>query len=162
MQTSDKIKYICVYIYIYIYIYTTIEIDICALHRFSFLSRSVSRFTPHSNFTASVVCLIFRHLFRLSLLYLLLFCQVTEEVLSILRLLRSLSGPQHGLAEVPPGAGRLDAALGQLQTVARTLAISHGQRVCSLCHACVEMTFSTSYYVLFVAHRSQTPRLFLT
>ncbi|KAG7259920.1 hypothetical protein CRUP_028883, partial [Coryphaenoides rupestris] len=53
---------------------------------------------------------------------------VTEEVLSILRLLRSLSEPQHGLTEVPPGAGRLDAALGQLQTVARTLAISHGQQ----------------------------------
>lgn len=54
--------------------------------------------------------------------------RVTEEVLSILRLLRPLSEPHHSLGEFPSGVGRLDAALGQLQTVARTLAISHGQQ----------------------------------
>ncbi|CAL8266295.1 unnamed protein product [Merluccius merluccius] len=53
--------------------------------------------------------------------------RVTEEVLSILRLLHPLTQPQSALAESSPGANRLDAVLSQLQTVARTLAISHGK-----------------------------------
>ncbi|KAM3869264.1 bicaudal-D-related protein 2-like [Diretmus argenteus] len=51
--------------------------------------------------------------------------RVTEEVLSILRLLHPLTEPESGLAEPSAQGNCLDAALSQLQNVARTLAISH-------------------------------------
>lgn len=51
--------------------------------------------------------------------------RVTEEVLSILRLLHPLTEPESSQIEPPDGENRLDAALAQLQNVARKLAISH-------------------------------------
>uniref|UniRef100_UPI003AB03C44 bicaudal-D-related protein 2-like n=1 Tax=Centroberyx gerrardi TaxID=166262 RepID=UPI003AB03C44 len=51
--------------------------------------------------------------------------RVTEEVLSILRLLHPLTEPESGPAEPSAGENRLDAALSQLQSAARKLAISH-------------------------------------
>ncbi|XP_035761235.1 bicaudal-D-related protein 2-like [Neolamprologus brichardi] len=51
--------------------------------------------------------------------------RVTEEVLSILRLLHPLTEPESSQIEPSDGENRLDAALGQLQNVARKLAISH-------------------------------------
>ncbi|KAM9728011.1 bicaudal-D-related protein 2-like [Menidia menidia] len=51
--------------------------------------------------------------------------RVTEEVLSILRLLRPLTEPESSQPEVCDGENGLDTALGQLQNVARKLAISH-------------------------------------
>lgn len=60
----------------------------------------------------------------------LLLCQVTEEVLSILRLLSPLTEADSRSAELPPdGEKQLDAALSQLQTVARQLAISNTNQV---------------------------------
>lgn len=60
----------------------------------------------------------------------LLLCQVTEEVLSILRLLSPLTEPDSRSAELPPdGQKQLDAALAQLQIVARQLAISNTKQV---------------------------------
>lgn len=56
--------------------------------------------------------------------------QVTEEVLSILRLLSPLTEPDSRAAELPPdGEKQLDAALAQLQNVARQLAISNTKQV---------------------------------
>jgi hypothetical protein len=52
---------------------------------------------------------------------------VTEEVLSILKLLRPLSDAR--LVEPSSSADRLDAGLSQLQHVARSLALSHGNQV---------------------------------
>ncbi|XP_040906659.1 bicaudal-D-related protein 2-like [Toxotes jaculatrix] len=51
--------------------------------------------------------------------------RVTEEVLSILRLLHPLTEATSSPPEPSCGENRLDAALAQLQTVARKLAISH-------------------------------------
>lgn len=51
--------------------------------------------------------------------------RVTDEVLSVLRLLRPLTVPESGTPEPLAGENRLDAALAQLQSVARELAISH-------------------------------------
>ncbi|XP_034746393.1 bicaudal-D-related protein 2-like [Etheostoma cragini] len=51
--------------------------------------------------------------------------KVTEEVLSILGLLRPLTKLQYSLPEPSDGVNRLDASLSQLQNVARELAISH-------------------------------------
>ncbi|XP_029375592.1 bicaudal-D-related protein 2-like isoform X2 [Echeneis naucrates] len=51
--------------------------------------------------------------------------RVTEEVLSVLRLLHPLTEPQSSMPEPSAGENCLDDALAQLQTVARTLAISH-------------------------------------
>lgn len=60
----------------------------------------------------------------------LVLCQVTEEVLSILRLLSPLTEPDSRPAELPPdGEKQLDAALAQLQNVARQLAISNTKQV---------------------------------
>lgn len=60
----------------------------------------------------------------------LLLHQVTEEVLSILRLLSPLTEPDSRSAELPPdGEKQLDAALAQLQNVARQLAISNTKQV---------------------------------
>ena len=53
--------------------------------------------------------------------------QVTVEVLSILKLLRPLSDAPP--APPPSGADQLDAGLSQLQHVARSLALSHGNQV---------------------------------
>ncbi|AWO99865.1 putative bicaudal D-related protein -like [Scophthalmus maximus] len=50
---------------------------------------------------------------------------VTDEVLSVLRLLHPLTAPESGLPEPSRGENRLDAALAQLQSVARKLAIGH-------------------------------------
>ncbi|XP_068600989.1 bicaudal-D-related protein 2-like [Brachionichthys hirsutus] len=50
---------------------------------------------------------------------------VTEEVLSILRLLHPLTEPECVLPKPLPGGNQLDAALAQLQNVARNLAFSH-------------------------------------
>lgn len=55
--------------------------------------------------------------------------QVTEEVLSVLRLLHPLTEPGSVLPESLEGEKQLDAALVQLKTVARTLAISHTKQV---------------------------------
>ncbi|XP_056450770.1 bicaudal-D-related protein 2-like [Gadus chalcogrammus] len=52
--------------------------------------------------------------------------RVTEEVLSILKLLRPLSDAR--LVEPSSSADRLDAGLSQLQHVARSLALSHGNQ----------------------------------
>lgn len=49
--------------------------------------------------------------------------RVTEQVLSVLRLLHPLTEREPGPAQVSPGENQLDAALAQLQTVARKLAI---------------------------------------
>lgn len=64
-------------------------------------------------------------------IYLHLFLrQVTEEVLSILRLLTPLTEPELRSHELPPkGENPLDAALAQLQNVARQLAISNTKQV---------------------------------
>ncbi|XP_071362166.1 bicaudal-D-related protein 2-like [Trachinotus anak] len=51
--------------------------------------------------------------------------RVTEEVLSVLRLLHPLTDPGSSTPEPSAGENRLDAALAQLQSVARELAISH-------------------------------------
>lgn len=60
----------------------------------------------------------------------LLLCQVTEEVLSILRLLSPLTELDSRSAELPTGGEKqLDAALAQLQNVARQLAISNTKQV---------------------------------
>lgn len=55
--------------------------------------------------------------------------QVTEEVLSVLRLLSPLTEPESSLPEPSEGENRLDAALAQLQNVARTLAMTHTTQV---------------------------------
>ncbi|KAJ3588891.1 hypothetical protein NHX12_009745 [Muraenolepis orangiensis] len=52
--------------------------------------------------------------------------RVTEELLSILRLLHPLTNPPSRLAEVPSDANQLDAVLSQLQSTARKLATHHG------------------------------------
>ncbi|XP_059911771.1 bicaudal-D-related protein 2-like [Gadus macrocephalus] len=52
--------------------------------------------------------------------------RVTEEVLSVLKLLRPLSDAR--LVEPSSSADRLDAGLSQLQHVARSLALSHGNQ----------------------------------
>ncbi|XP_029956722.1 bicaudal-D-related protein 2-like [Salarias fasciatus] len=51
--------------------------------------------------------------------------RVTEEVLSVLRLLFPLTDSSFKQPELSEGASRLDAALDQLQKVARSLAVSH-------------------------------------
>ncbi|XP_028278277.1 bicaudal-D-related protein 2-like isoform X2 [Parambassis ranga] len=51
--------------------------------------------------------------------------RVTEEVLSVLRLLHPLTEPESSLPEPTEGENHLDVALAQLQSVARKLAISH-------------------------------------
>ncbi|XP_041657767.1 bicaudal-D-related protein 2-like [Cheilinus undulatus] len=51
--------------------------------------------------------------------------RVTEEVLSVLRLLHPLTEQESSLPEPSDGENRLDHALVQLQNVARKLAISH-------------------------------------
>ncbi|XP_040005682.1 bicaudal-D-related protein 2-like [Xiphias gladius] len=51
--------------------------------------------------------------------------RVTEEVLSVLRLLHPLTEPESSPPEPSHGENRLDTALAQLQNVARILAISH-------------------------------------
>lgn len=51
--------------------------------------------------------------------------RVTEEVLSVLRLLRPLTESESSQPEPPQGGNQLDASLAQLQTVARELAICH-------------------------------------
>lgn len=53
---------------------------------------------------------------------------VTEEVLSVLRLLQPLTEPESSTPEPSPGEKGLDTALAQLQSVARKLAISHTQQ----------------------------------
>lgn len=55
--------------------------------------------------------------------------QVTEEVLSVLRLLSPLTEPERSLAEPSEGENQLDAALVLLQNVARKLAMSHTNKV---------------------------------
>lgn len=55
--------------------------------------------------------------------------QVTEEVLSVLRLLSPLTGPEWSLPEPSHGQNQLDVALAQLQNVARKLAMSHTTEV---------------------------------
>lgn len=55
--------------------------------------------------------------------------QVTEEVLSVLRLLHPLTESESSQPEPSHGENQLDAALAQLQNVARKLAISHTQQV---------------------------------
>lgn len=55
--------------------------------------------------------------------------RVTEEVLSVLRLLSPLTEPDPSRAEPSEGDNRLDAALAQLQNVARQLAMSHTTQV---------------------------------
>ncbi len=54
--------------------------------------------------------------------------QVTEEVLSVLRLLHPLIEPESSMPEPSQGEKCLDAALVQLQNVARKLAINHTQQ----------------------------------
>ncbi|XP_042355214.1 bicaudal-D-related protein 2-like [Plectropomus leopardus] len=51
--------------------------------------------------------------------------RVTEEVLSVLRLLRPLTESESSQPEPPHGENSLDASLAQLQNVARELAICH-------------------------------------
>ncbi|KAJ0004596.1 hypothetical protein NQD34_010810 [Periophthalmus magnuspinnatus] len=51
--------------------------------------------------------------------------RVTEEVLSILRLLHPLTEPEAGPLKVPQGDNKLDEALLQLQFVSRKLAMDH-------------------------------------
>ncbi|XP_012708247.2 bicaudal-D-related protein 2-like [Fundulus heteroclitus] len=51
--------------------------------------------------------------------------RVTDEVLSVLRLLHPLLEPESSQPEPKPGENRLDAALVELKNVARQLAISH-------------------------------------
>lgn len=55
--------------------------------------------------------------------------QVTEEVLSILRLLHPLTEPESGLSESSQGENQLDVALAQLKNVARKLALSQTKQV---------------------------------
>lgn len=59
--------------------------------------------------------------------------QVTEEVLSVLRLLRPLTEPASTQPEPSRGENNLDDALVQLQNVARQLAISHTKQVKAPC-----------------------------
>ncbi|XP_058483290.1 bicaudal-D-related protein 2-like [Solea solea] len=56
--------------------------------------------------------------------------RVTEEVLSVLRLLHPLTDNELSTPEPPRGDKCLDIALGQLQNVARHLAISHTKQEC--------------------------------
>ncbi|KAF3840990.1 hypothetical protein F7725_006852 [Dissostichus mawsoni] len=53
--------------------------------------------------------------------------KVTEEVQSILKLLRQLTESESSPPEPPRGTNRLDASLAQLQTVACKLALSHNK-----------------------------------
>lgn len=55
--------------------------------------------------------------------------QVTEEVLSVLRLLSPLTESESSLPEPSEVENQLDAALAQLQNVARKLAMSHTTQV---------------------------------
>lgn len=55
--------------------------------------------------------------------------QVTEEVLSILRLLHPLADPESKEPEPSDNENQLNAALGQLKNVARKLAFSHTKQV---------------------------------
>ncbi|XP_035521914.1 bicaudal-D-related protein 2-like [Morone saxatilis] len=55
--------------------------------------------------------------------------RVTEEVLSVLRLLHPLTEPESGPLENAHGENHLDAALAQLQNVARHLAIGHTKQL---------------------------------
>jgi len=67
---------------------------------------------------------------QVSYLYFCLFLlQVTEEVQSILKLLRQLTESESSSPEPPRGTNRLDASLAQLQTVACKLALSHNKQV---------------------------------
>ncbi|KAK5887673.1 hypothetical protein CesoFtcFv8_016261 [Champsocephalus esox] len=54
--------------------------------------------------------------------------KVTEEVQSILKLLRQLTESESSPPEPPRGTNRLDASLAQLQTVACKLALSHNNQ----------------------------------
>ncbi|XP_034062614.1 bicaudal-D-related protein 2-like isoform X2 [Gymnodraco acuticeps] len=54
--------------------------------------------------------------------------KVTEEVQSILKLLRQLTESESSPPEPPRGTNRLDASLAQLQTVACKLALSHNKQ----------------------------------
>ncbi|KAJ0061542.1 hypothetical protein NL108_005734 [Boleophthalmus pectinirostris] len=54
--------------------------------------------------------------------------RVTEEVLSILRLLHPLTEPDAGPLKAPEGGKQLDAALLQLQFVSRKLAMDHASQ----------------------------------
>ncbi|PWA22684.1 hypothetical protein CCH79_00002361, partial [Gambusia affinis] len=51
--------------------------------------------------------------------------RVTDEVLSVLRLLQPLMASESGRPDPPGGENRLDSALAELKNVARQLAISH-------------------------------------
>ncbi|XP_061755170.1 bicaudal-D-related protein 2-like isoform X2 [Nerophis ophidion] len=55
--------------------------------------------------------------------------RVTEEILSILKLLKLMTGPQAPPVEIPHGGNRLNAALTQLKDVARKLAMTGTQKV---------------------------------
>lgn len=55
--------------------------------------------------------------------------RVTEEVLSVLRLLQPLTEPESSSPDPSQEKNRLDAALSQLKIVARDLAISHTKKV---------------------------------
>lgn len=68
--------------------------------------------------------------------------QVTEEVLSVLRLLHPLTEPESSQPEPSNGGNQLDTALAQLQNVARKLAISHTQQV-KATSACTHIKFLT-------------------
>lgn len=68
--------------------------------------------------------------------------QVTEEVLSVLRLLHPLTEPESSQAQSSNGENRLDTALAQLQNVARNLAITHTQQVKAV-SACTHIRFLT-------------------
>lgn len=77
--------------------------------------------------------------------------QVTEEVLSVLRLLHPLTEPESSTPEPSPGEKCLDAALVQLQNVARKLAISHTQQQVKATATCTEIKLCT----LITSLRSQ-------
>ena len=55
--------------------------------------------------------------------------RVTDEVLSVLRLLRPLTQSKPSPPEPSAGENHLDVSLAQLQNVARELAISHTEQV---------------------------------
>ncbi|XP_034034059.1 bicaudal-D-related protein 2-like isoform X2 [Thalassophryne amazonica] len=55
--------------------------------------------------------------------------RVTEEILSVLKLLHPLTDPEAGPVDLPTGDTRLEVALTELQLVARKLAINHTQQV---------------------------------
>lgn len=57
--------------------------------------------------------------------------QVTDDILSILRLLSPLTEPESTLPQPPHHENQLDVALAQLQNVARKLAMSHSTQVCA-------------------------------